>query len=167
METQAPILKLSWREKYAGILVLIIGIIYLLLQVIDFLSSKSNAYAIKDGAVQITTSELLNHARTILTIILSITGGLLLLKGKRAGWVIGVPILLLLTLIAGGILFANFKILDTLNKSVGITGVVILLLAVLFLLLPSARIKYKVGKRTYLPTFILLIALAAMYFFLQ
>jgi hypothetical protein len=166
-QTQVPPLKLSWREKYAGILVLIIGIIYLLLQVIDFLSSKSNAYAVKDGAVQISTSELLNHSRTILTILFAITGGILLLKGKRTGWIIGVSILLLLTTILVGIMVASFPIVGIAQKMIGITFIVVLLLALLFLLLPSARMKYKVGKRTYLPTLVIYIALAAMYFFLQ
>jgi hypothetical protein len=41
------------------------------------------------------------------------------------------------------------------------------LLALIFLLLPSARLKYKVGKRTYLPTLVLMLILAVLYFFLQ
>jgi hypothetical protein len=166
-EPQQPSLKLSWREKYAGILVLIIGIIYLIFQVSDFASSKANAYAIKDGALQVSTSELLTHARTIFTILLAIIGGLLLLNGKKAGWIIGLPILALLTFIIAGILAYNFRTTGSTQKIMGGVGLLIPLLAILFLLLPSARKKYKVGKYTYLPTLVLLLVLAALYFFLQ
>lgn len=166
-EPQQPSLKLSWREKYAGTLVLIIGIIYLIFQISDFASSKAGAYAIKEGALQISTSELLNHIRTIFTILLAIIGGLLLLSGKRAGWIIGLPILSLLTLIVAGILAYNFRTAGNTQKIIGGVVLFILLLAILFLLLPSARKKYKVGKFTYLPTLVLLLVLAALYFFLQ
>lgn len=164
---QPPVLKLSWREKYVGILVLIVGIVYLLWQAIDFLSSKSGAYTVKEGAFNINTSELFNHIRSIISIILAITGGFLLLKGKRTGWVIGVAFLLLLLLIASGIMIAGYAIADNLSKIIGGTFVLLLLLALVFLLLPSARLKYKVGKRTYLPTVVLLLILAVLYYFLQ
>lgn len=170
METQQiqpPVLKLSWREKFAGILVLIIGIVYLLWQVADFLSSKSDAYAVKEGNIQISRAELLNHARSILSILLALSGGWLLLKGKRAGWVIGVTLLLLLNTIAIIIMVQGFGLTDTTNKIAGGVVVFIMLLALLFLLLPSARLKYKVGKRTYLPTLVLLLILVGIYFFLQ
>lgn len=166
-QTQPPVLKLSWREKFAGILVLIIGIVYLLWQVADFMSSKSDAYAVKEGNIQISRAELLNHARSILSILLALIGGWLLLKGKRAGWVIGVTLLLLLNTIAIILMVSGFSLTDTTNKIAGGVVVFIMLLALLFLLLPSARLKYKVGKRTYLPTLVLLLILVGIYFFLQ
>jgi hypothetical protein len=166
-QTQPPVLKLSWREKFAGILLLIIGLVYLLWQASDFLSSKADAYTTKEGAIHISTSELMNHVRSIISILLAIAGGWLLLKGKRAGWVIAVPILLLLNAIAAGIMIANYSLTNTNNKIVGGSFVFLLLLALVFLLLPSARVKYKVGKLTYLPTLILLFFLVALYFFLQ
>lgn len=166
-QTQPPVLQLSWREKFAGLLILVIGIIYLLWQVIDLLSSKSGAYAVKEGALQISTSELFTHIRSVFTILLALAGGWLLLKGKRAGWVISVPLLLLLLAIATGIMIAGYSLTNTTNKIAGGVIVLILLLALLFLLLPSARIKYRVGKRTYLPTLFLLLLLVGLYFFLQ
>lgn len=164
---QPPVLKLSWREKYAGILVLFIGFVYLAWQAIDFLSSKSGAYTVKDGSFNINTSELFNHIRSIVSIILALTGGFLLLKGKRVGWVIGVAFLLLLLIIASGIMIAGYAIADNQSKIIGGSFVCLLLMAFVFLLLPSARLKYKVGKRTYLPTVVLLLILAVLYYFLQ
>lgn len=170
METQQiqpPVLKLSWREKFAGILVLIIGIVYLLWQVADFLSSKSDAYAVKEGSIQISKSELMNHVRSIISILLALTGGWLLLKGKRAGWMISVPLLLLLNIIAGGVMISGYAMADNLTKIVGGIMVFILLLALIFLLLPSARLKYKVGRNTYVTTITLIVLLIMLYFFLQ
>lgn len=166
-QVQAPVLQLSWREKFAGLLVLLIGIIYLLWQVIDFISSKSGAYAVKEGALQISTSELLNHIRSIVSILLALLGGWLLLKGKRAGWVIGVALLFLLNVIAAGIMIASYTAVDNLNKIVGGVLVLPLLLALIFLLLPSARLKYKVGRTTLVTTVALIILLIGLYFFLQ
>jgi type IV secretory pathway VirB2 component (pilin) len=159
-------LKLSWREKYAGILVLILGFIYLAAQVSNFTASKAEAYAVKDGALQVSTSELVNDVRTILTILLAILGGWLLLKGKRAGWVMGLPILVLITLVAASIVISSFSIAGTAQRASGLSFLGLLLLAILFLLLPSARRKYKVGKLTYLPTLLILLGLAVLYFFL-
>ncbi len=149
-QTQPPVLKLSWREKFAGILVLIIGIIYLLWQVADFMSSKSDAYAVKEGNFQISRAELMNHARSILSILLALIGGWLLLKGKRVGWVIGVTLLILLNTIAIILMISGFSLTDTPNKIAGGVVVLIMLLALLFLLLPSARLKVQ-GQQAYLP----------------
>lgn len=166
-QTQHPVLKLSWREKYAGIVVLFVGFIYLLWQVSDFMSSRSGAYSVKDGAIRISTSELLTHIRSIVSMLLALMGGWLLLKGKRAGWVIGVSLLVLLNIIAVGIMIAGYTVADNFNKIAGGVLVLILLLALIFLLLPSARLKYKVGRNTYVTAVTLLILLIALYFFLQ
>ncbi len=164
---QPPVFILSWREKYAGILVLIIGFFYLLWLVTDFMSTKSDAYAMQEGAIQISTSELFTHIRSILSILLSFTGGWLLLKGKRTGWIIAVALLLLMLTIATGIMIAGYSLSDTPQKIGGGAIVLLLLLGLIFLLLPSAQKKYKVGKRTFLPALILFLVLVGLYFFLQ
>jgi hypothetical protein len=43
--------KLSWREKYAGALVLLISIIYLLMQLAALFSNTSRPYDIQNGAL--------------------------------------------------------------------------------------------------------------------
>lgn len=164
---QPPVVKLSWREKFAGIIVLFVGFVYLSWQVSDFMSSKADAYSIKEGAIHVTTSELMNHVRSITSIILALLGGWLLLNGKRAGWVIGVPLLLLINTIAGWLMVAGFQLAGTLEKVLGGIVVFSLLLALLFLLLPSARQKYKVTRTTVISMVTLLIFLVGLYFFLQ
>lgn len=162
-----PVTKLSWRERFAAILVLLIGVFYLLWLVTDFLSSKSDAYTVKEGAVHISTAELMIHVRSIASAILAFLGGFLLLRGQRAGWVIGVPLLLLLLIIAGGIMTANYQYTDMTSKIAGGAVVFVLFLGLLFLFLPSARLKYKVTKVTFLSALLLLLLLVGLYFFVQ
>lgn len=159
--------KLSWREKYAGIMVLLMGLGYLVLFITEFTSTTITGYTRSEGKLQIDIHELLNHIRGVTIILLSIIGSWLLLKMKRAGWVISMAMLLLLSIIAGGFIAWNFKTATPTAKAVYFSGLALLLFAVLFLLLPSARKKYKVGKFTFLPTLLLLLVLAAMFFFLQ
>jgi len=167
VDPQAPVIKIGWKEKYAGILVLIVGIVYLIWQVSDFMSSRSNAYSLKEGAFSVNASELTNHVRSIISIILALVGGLLLLKGKRAGWVIGVALLVLLNIVAAGIMIGGYASADKLSKIAGGAVVFFLLLALVFLLLPSARIKYKAGRNALVTTVALIILLVGLYFFLQ
>jgi len=160
--------KLNWREKYSAILVLLIGIIILITQVSGVLSSKANAIAIRNGSIIIDKSELLNDSRSYLTILLGILGGILLLRNKRLGWVIGMPLLLLFTIITSGIsissaLHKDFSMSFKMFAAVGF----LLLLAAIFLLVPSTQAKYRVGKGTWLPTLLFFMLISAIYFFLQ
>lgn len=165
---EQPIEKLSWREKYAGTLVLLIGVLYLILQVINLLSSKADRIVDTDGKLVISKAEILSDLRTYLYILFGITAGILLLRKKKWGWILGVPYLCLYIVIAvWGTLFSLQMGFTGAELIVLVAGVVVLLLALLFLLLPSALKKYKVGSDTILPTLVFLICLAVLYFFLQ
>ncbi|WP_276485411.1 hypothetical protein [Paraflavitalea pollutisoli] len=167
LATGTPYAKLSWREKFAGIIVLFIGFVYLFVQVSSFLSSKADTFSVNEGDIHISSSELMNHVRSIVSIILALLGGWLLLNGKKAGWVISVPLLLLILTIATWLMIAYYPLADNLSKILGGTVVFLILLALLFLILPSARKKYKVTRITVISMVTLLVLLAAMYFFMQ
>jgi uncharacterized membrane protein len=163
--------KLSWREIYAGVLILIIGIVYLLMQVASLMSNQAHAYSVQNGAFLIDKNQFLSDLKTYSVILAAIVAGWLLLKGKRFGWMLGVP--LLLFAIALVFLSTVEPILKTKKFAAGnalITpGVTIflLLLAMIFLLLPSARQKYRVNKGIALLTLLLFAGLGCSYFFLQ
>ncbi len=57
-------------------------------------------------------------------------------------------LLLLLNILPTGIMIAGYAVTDNLNKIISGSVVFILLLALMFLLLPSALKKYKVNNRT-------------------
>lgn len=161
--------KLSWREKYAGLLVLLIGIIFLLIQVASLMSNKSHAYSFQNNALVINKNELFSDLRTYLVILMGVIAGLMLLKNKRAGWVLGLPVLLLIVTIAVTLGVEQFKTIRTNKQAMIIFGSVLFLLflGILFLFLPSARKKYRASAGAVVLTLLLYGALTGVYFFLQ
>jgi hypothetical protein len=161
--------KLSWREKYSGILVLLIGIIFLIMQLASLLSNTSHPYAIQNGALVINKNEFLSDLKAYSLILAGIIAGWCLLKGKRLGWMLGLPILLFITAVIGTMAVESALKLKKFDNSLTGFGVGIFLmaLAVIFLLLPSARQKYRVSKGIAFLTLLLFIGLGGAYFFLQ
>src|SRR5688500_8142784 len=95
--------KLSWREKYAGTLVLLISIIYLLMQLAAVFSNTSRPYDLQNGALVINKNEFMSDLKTYSVILAGIVAGWGLLTGKRLGWMLGLPILLFITAVVGSI----------------------------------------------------------------
>jgi hypothetical protein len=161
--------KLSWREKYAGTLVLLIGIIYLIMQLASLLSNTAQPYALQNGALVINKNELLSDIKAWSLILAGIIAGWCLLKGKRLGWMLGLPILLFITLVIvtlAGEQGLKLKKFDKSFTGYGV-GIFLVALAIIFLLLPSARQKYRVSKGVAFLTLLLFIGLGGAYFFLQ
>ena len=161
--------KLSWREKYAGTLVLLISIVYLLMQLASVFSNTSRPYDIQNGALVINRNEFLSDIKTYSVILAGIVAGWCLLKGKRLGWMLGLPILLFITAVVGSIAIQQaLKLKKIDNSFIGFgVGILLLALAIIFLLLPSARQKYRVSKAIALLTLLLFIGLGGAYIILQ
>jgi hypothetical protein len=161
--------KLSWREKYAGILVLLISIIFLLMQVAALFGERSGPYAIQNGSIVINKNEFFSDLRTYSVILAGIVAGWCLLKGKRLGWMLGLPLLLFTLAIVGFITAEQvMKMKKFDNSMIGFgVGIFLLLLAILFLLLPGARQKYRVSKGVLVLTLLLFVGLGGAYMFLQ
>lgn len=161
--------KLSWKEKYAGILVLLISIIFLLMQLASVFSNTSRPYSIQNGTLVVDKNEFFNDLRTYSVILAGIVAGWGLLKGKRLGWMLGLPILLFITAVMGTIAVEQamkLKKFDTSLIGFGV-GILLMALAILFLLLPSARQKYRVSKVVALLTLLLFVGLGGAYIYLQ
>ena len=160
--------KLSWREKFAASLLLLIGIGYALFQVLNILSSQADGFKADESAFTFSRGEVLSDLKTYSTIFFALVGSFLLFRQKRWGWIIGLPVLLLFTFLSG---FGVFLFVYGSEYNIKLILLLIVFLALflsfIFLLIPSARRKYKVGKYTYLPTLVFLMAICAMYFFLQ
>jgi len=161
--------KLSWKEKYAGILVILITIIFALMQLASSFGESAHAYTIQNGSFQINKNEFYTDLKTWSVVLAGIIAGWCLLAGKRLGWMLGLPILLFLTTVIGVMVTEQVLKVKKFDRSMIGFGVAIflLLLAILFLLLPSARQKYRVNKVIALLTLVLFIGLGGAYFFLQ
>jgi hypothetical protein len=159
--------KLGWKEKYSALILLIIGGFFLITQTIGFISSQSERFTSEGNKVSFNLTELTEDLKIYIVVIMAIVGGILLLKGKRLGWIIGLPVLVWYTILAAnGIVMAIVLRTFDISFLLVIVGFTILALAVTFLYTKSARTKYKVGKQTYLPTFLILLAIVAIYFWL-
>jgi hypothetical protein len=92
-----------------------------------------------------------------------------LLTGKRLGWMLGVPILLFISTVIGAITVEQaLKAKKIDNSMIGFgVGIFLLFLAILFLLLPSARQKYRVSKGVLILTLLLFVGLGGAYLVLQ
>ncbi len=160
--------RLNWREKFSAIVVLLIGIVFLVLQIQNLILSRGNDYSMQDNTVSINRSELFHDIRFYLTAFLCVFASMLLFRKNKVGWMIGLSFLILFDLVAiWGILTAVYMGTFDLVFIMGCAGALVLTLSIIFLLVPSARQKYRVGKHTYLPTLVFLAALIALFLFLQ
>lgn len=161
--------KLSWKEKYAGILVLFISIVFLLMQLMGSFGETSKSYSIQNGSFIINKNEFFSDLRTYSVALAGIIAGWCLLKGKRLGFMLGLPILLF-TMTLASIMTTEkvMKVKKFDNSMIGFgVAILLVLLAVIFLLLPGARQRYRVNKMVFLLTLLLFAGLGGAYIYLQ
>lgn len=158
---------LNWREKFAAIITLFIGILILALFVLDYVSNKSADVTLTGDKIQISKGALFQIVRTVIAFLVGIIGGIALLKGKRFGWVWSFSFLMLIGLIAG--YFTVILGITGMAPTTIAAGVMLLLilLSIIFLLIPSTLQKFRVSSKTILPTLLFLLAIGAIFFFLQ
>jgi hypothetical protein len=159
--------KLNWKEKYSALILLLIGFFFLVTQTFSFISSQSERMSTEGDKLNINLSELKSDLKIYIVVILAILGGVLLLYKRRLGWILGLPVLLWYAILAinGIVMSVALRTFD-LSFILVLVGFTILAFAIGFLYTKSAREKYKVGKQTYLPTFLILLAIVAIYFWL-
>jgi Na+-translocating ferredoxin:NAD+ oxidoreductase RnfD subunit len=105
--------------------------------------------------------------KTYFYIITGITGGILLLKVKKLGWIISIPYLLVFTVLASWGMLFSIK-MHTYGSLAFLGSVwILLLLSLYFLLRPQGSKKFRVSKTTVLPTLAFLVLIIVLYFFLQ
>jgi len=153
------------KEIYIAGLIILIGIIYLVAQSDALFSIGSTS--IRGDSIQLSKNEMFSHIRTILTIVICFSGGILLLKIKKAGWILSLTILLLLFSIASGISISNWKQLSVIAIVLISGGIFLLLLGIILLLRKDCTQKFVITRKNYLTVFILFATLSAFYFLLQ
>jgi hypothetical protein len=159
--------KLSWREKYSSTLLLLIGIVYLFVWILSFFTGTSEIHSVDADKLVMSKSELLTHFRTLLTILFSLAGSYLFFRKKRLGWMLGFAVLLVFLTIAGGGLYQVILMGEPVAVAVVISGLLLLLTAFLFLLLPKTRRKFRITPSVFLMAFGFAILLGIFYFLFQ
>ncbi len=159
--------KLTWKEKFSSIVLITIGIILLLLQIVSILSNTDSMISTEPNSISIKKSELIDHLRFFIMMLIALASGILLYKQKKLGWIIAIPFLLISIFLSGYFIWFLYVMYLIPAFILMIVGFTIMVVSVLFLLIPAGRQKYRVDKRTYLPTLLVLIAICCIFFFLK
>ena len=157
----------NWREKFAGIFTLIIGLFFLGLLIFDFISSRASSVSSTDGNIVISRSALFMYLRVCAGVLLSLIGAFALLKVWRIGWVFCITVLLLHIVITGYLTWFLFSLGMKAEMGAVSFSFLLGLISVIFLVLPGTRQKYRVSSKTILLTLVFLLAISALFFFLQ
>ena len=158
---------LNWREKFAGIFTLFFGILILALFILDNTSSQSADVSYAGGKIQISKGALFQTIRSVIALMIAIIGGITLLKGKRIGWIMSFAFLLFIMIISGyyTVLTGMLVLMGPMIASSIVSF--FSLISIIFLLITSTRQKFRVSSKTILPTLVFLMAIGAVFFFLQ
>ena len=160
---------LNIREKYVVALMFIIAACFLLLQVVAIISSRAKAIVVEADSIRMSRNEIYSFIRVGLTIVLSLAGAILFSRKKAIGWTLSFAVLLLFTLILGAILYGIINTFQTFDLTIimGLFGLLVLILGIVFLLLPDTRQKFRAGRKLILTALLLFILMGGMFFFLQ
>lgn len=154
--------KLNGREIYVlvilGLATAILGFL-MAKDIFSEVSSVSNA----QGVVSINQMDLRSHIKSLLQIILNLSAIILFWRKKTMGWVLAFPILLFYCFVISYVMI-GFGYVDPVSTAVGVFGVLIFLLGLIFLVIPSTLRKFNVKKMTMLPIMIVIAVLVFLYF---
>lgn len=155
----------NWREKLAAWPLIIIGVIYLGIWVFStFLHERGLDTTPSSDKLVISKDELMYHFRTVITFGTCLFGGILLLRGRRLGWVLSLLMLIVFAIICSGGLYQSISIKEYGLTSVAAGGLVVLLFWIISLLLPSVRQRLQVGKNEWIRVTVLLALYSILYF---
>jgi hypothetical protein len=159
--------KRNWKEWYLIIILLLIGGMYLALQLTSMIHSYSRSSSIEGDTITISKSELLTDIRTFVTVILCLAAAVGLMLRKTFGWVTGISIYIIFLFVTSGgwINAINMQLGPQLVFLLVIT--VLLLLAIFILVSRPIREKFAVNRKHLISAGILTLCLAAIYFLLQ
>lgn len=111
--------RVNWRELYAGGLVLLIGIVFLIAEIVSKLSSRASSYSAQNDVISINRDELYSDIRGLLTVTLGVLGGILFFRKRRIGWIMSFSLLVICAVIAGGSLQNGFCASHPVHRSAG------------------------------------------------
>ena len=157
-------MKLNRKELFAVSMVLLAGFLYLLLEAISLFSRLGSGEKFDIGGFKIKQFNLLMDIKMIALGLLCVLGSWLFFKLKNAGWIICTSILLNIFFITGIVLLtaasANYwNILVAFDVALLAVSV----LAIVCLFTKQTRLKFTVNNKSYLISFLLYIAMVALF----
>jgi hypothetical protein len=164
---QQPDTALNWKDRTVAFILILLGIIFLVLQIISIVSSRADAYSIHEKDIVLSRTDLTNDLRIYVTIAGSLAGGILLLLKKRWGWILSQPIMLLFLGLSVAAVYSACQGGQKMPLALALAGTAIVLLCVLHLFMPATLKKFRTGKPAWLPALVFLAILILLYFVLQ
>lgn len=158
--------KLNGREYFVIVLVGIISIVLFYLAMSETFSSTSPFVRTGDGStMSVDRSAIINLAATFLNLIVSIIGFSFMLMKRRIGWIASFCILLFYVFVAGYMLVFAF-LMGMIEGTFwfGVMVVLMLLMAIVFLLIPSTVRKFKVTRLAIVPILFILGLIVTFYY---
>lgn len=158
---------LNWKDRTVAAILILLGAVFLALQIISILYSRADAYSIHQNEIVLSKTDMTNDLRIYVTIIGSLAGGILLLLKNRWGWILAQPILLLFLGLSIAAVYSACLGGQKMPLALALTGTSIVLLCVLHLFMPATLKKFRTGKPAWLPALVFLAILILLYFVLQ
>jgi hypothetical protein len=159
---------LNAREYYVLMIITIMVIVIATLLGRELISETSPFVSNPDGElVNVRQVYIMNIIQTSFQLILCITAFIFLLKIHRAGWIIAFSLIVFYTVLLSTVMVigANTGFYDPIYI-VGIFAVAMVLLAIIFLCLPSTIRKFKITKAAIIPILCLWALMVTIYFIL-
>ena len=158
--------KAGWREYVIAVFLLIAGLSYLVLQVISISRGEGSSIDADAEVIHINRYAFLNELRIYLTITCCITGGLLMMRLKKAGWILSLCMIMLFAAIAVGATVNLFVLgINDASRYLVLTASASLL--VLLGLHLSLHKKFVLKKNDWIKVILLCTSLGLFYFLLQ
>lgn len=154
--------KLNGREIYVLVVLILATAILGYLMLIDIFSNIASVRS-EQGVVSISSMDLRSHTKSLLQIILNLSAIIFFWRKRRMGWVLSFPILLFYCFIISYVM-VKFGYVDPISTAIGLGGILIFFLGLIFLLIPSTLRKYQVKKLTIVPVLVVIALLVFLYF---
>jgi hypothetical protein len=159
-------LPLDRKEKAIGVLLIIAGLVYLIVDIISIYTTVGDTEKMKIGMLTIKKLEPVVHLKMIGLGLLCLFGAILFLKRKKWGWIITTSMMLNLLFISG-LFFLLAASVNTRDVSTFLTFflLVLNLFAFITLFRKETRVKMGVNNLSYLWMLLLYAAMIAAFAF--
>lgn len=160
--------KLNARDIYVLVIIALLTVVLSVMLTLELVSEYSSLRTVEDDSISINRKDLINNINTFFQIVLGIAAFISILRVRRTGWIIALPLLTLFTTVSGILLFSALGA-GLLDVAVLIGGIIWLFffVSIIFLLLPGTLRKFNVGKRAVIPAIILFVFLVSVYFIVR
>jgi hypothetical protein len=158
--------KLNGREYYVVVLIFILVILQSFFLYRELFSETSPFITAEDGSfVNVQQRDIINIAILLLQILLNFAAFVFLLMKKRPGWILSFSSIFFYAFLLSYLL-VNGAIAGFIDSMfyIGVAFVVLMLLAIIFLCIPSTREKYSVTRKAFIPVLLILALLSTIYF---